>query len=77
MTTVLGGEAVRVGLGADLEYDDAALLRARRETSAAVTIVCTPNNPTGGVLALDAIEELCAAGDGLVVIDEAYHEFHA
>jgi histidinol-phosphate aminotransferase len=75
MTTVLGGEAVRVSLGRELEYDIDALQRARRETSAALTIVCTPNNPTGGVLALDAIEKLCESGDGLVIIDEAYHEF--
>jgi histidinol-phosphate aminotransferase len=75
MTTVLGGEAVRVALGPELEYDVAALRRARREAAAALTIVCTPNNPTGGVLDLCAIEELCADGDGLVVIDEAYHEF--
>ncbi len=75
MTTVLGGEAVRVDLGPDLEYDVEALSRARRESRATVTIACTPNNPTGGVLTLDAIERLCAESDGLVVIDEAYHEF--
>jgi histidinol-phosphate aminotransferase len=75
MTGVLGGEAVRVELGPELEYDAAALSRARREARAAVTIVCTPNNPTGGVLASAEIERLCDEGDGLVVIDEAYHEF--
>jgi len=75
MTNLLGGEAVRVGLGPELEYDVDTLLRARREAVAALTIVCTPNNPTGGVLPLDAIERLCLDGDGLVVIDEAYHEF--
>jgi histidinol-phosphate aminotransferase len=75
MTTVLGGEAVRVGLGPEFEYDVDLLLRARREAAATLTIVCTPNNPTGGVLALDGIERLCADSDGLVVIDEAYHEF--
>jgi histidinol-phosphate aminotransferase len=75
MTTVLGGEAVRVDLGPDLEYDVEALRSARRAAGAAVTIVCTPNNPTGGILPLEAIERLCQDSDGLVVIDEAYHEF--
>ncbi len=75
MTAVLGGEAVRVDLGPDLEYDVDALVTVRRNAGAALTIVCTPNNPTGGLLALDAVERLCSESDGLVVIDEAYHEF--
>lgn len=73
LTTVLGGEAVRVPLTDDLQYDVEALAAARR--SAPVTVVCSPNNPTGGVLAVDEVRRLCADGDGLVVIDEAYHEF--
>jgi histidinol-phosphate aminotransferase len=75
LTALLGGETVSVPLGPDLEYDVEALARARRETGASVTIVCSPNNPTGGVLALDDLRGLCADGDGLVVVDEAYHEF--
>jgi histidinol-phosphate aminotransferase len=75
MTTVLGGEAVRVDLGPDLEYDASALMRVRSESQAALTIVCSPNNPTGGLLGLSDIEQLADSGDGLVVVDEAYHEF--
>jgi histidinol-phosphate aminotransferase len=75
LTSILGGEAVRVPLGPELEYDAGALRRARSETGAGVTIVCSPNNPTGGVLAVEEVERLCADGDGLVVVDEAYHEF--
>ncbi|PYQ54638.1 MAG: histidinol-phosphate transaminase [Acidobacteria bacterium] len=75
LTSILGGQAVRVPLGPDLEYDAEAIARARRGSEAAVTVVCSPNNPTGGILARDAIARLCAEGDGLVVIDEAYHEF--
>jgi len=74
LTRILGGEAERVGLGPDLEYDRAALLLAQA-AAPALTIVCSPNNPTGGVLPLDGVAELCAASAGLVVIDEAYHEF--
>jgi histidinol-phosphate aminotransferase len=40
-----------------------------------VTIACSPNNPTGSSLSLADVERLCRDGDGLVVIDEAYHEF--
>jgi histidinol-phosphate aminotransferase len=75
LTSILGGEAVRVSLGPDLEYDAEAIAQARRRREASVTIVCSPNNPTGGLLDLEAVARLCAEGDGLVVIDEAYHEF--
>jgi len=97
MTTILGGEAVRVpmlrepSLGmtrppaaaqsktlrmtGGFAYDVEALLHSREENRASVTIVCSPNNPTGTILSIADVERLCQAGDGLVVIDEAYHEF--
>lgn len=74
LTAILGGEGVRVSLGPDLDYDVDALAQARRQREAALTIVCSPNNPTGGVVSRDDVARLCE-GDGLVVIDEAYHEF--
>ncbi|MEO6510528.1 MAG: histidinol-phosphate transaminase, partial [Nocardioides sp.] len=41
-----------------------------------VVLVPSPNNPTGTALPLDVVEALCeVAGDGLVVVDEAYAEF--
>jgi len=75
MTRILGGEIVSVPLGPELEFDAGALRQAQRESRAAVTIVCTPNNPTGGILGLPEIERLCDESDGLVVVDEAYHDF--
>ena len=75
LTGILGGEAIRVPLGEDLRYDTTALVEARQRSGAAVTVVCSPNNPTGTSLARPDLERLCQAGDGLVVVDEAYHEF--
>ena len=75
LTKVLGGEAIRVALGPELEYQADELRRVRHELAAPVTIVCSPNNPTGGLLPADEISRLCEDGDGLVVVDEAYHEF--
>ncbi|MET0735324.1 MAG: histidinol-phosphate transaminase [Microbacterium sp.] len=40
-----------------------------------VVFLCAPNNPTGTPLALDVIESVYDATDGVVVVDEAYHEF--
>ncbi|HEU5456745.1 MAG TPA: histidinol-phosphate transaminase [Nocardioides sp.] len=42
----------------------------------AVVLLPSPNNPTGTALPPEAVTGLCeAAGEGLVVIDEAYGEF--
>jgi histidinol-phosphate aminotransferase len=44
------------------------------DTDASVTLVCSPNNPTGNTQSGDAIIGL-AGGEHLVVVDEAYVEF--
>jgi len=79
LTTVLGGRPVRVPLQREADgrfvYDAGALREARRQSQAPLTIVCSPNNPTGTSLPLAEIERLCDDADGLVVVDEAYHEF--
>jgi histidinol-phosphate aminotransferase len=42
----------------------------------AVVLLPSPNNPTGTALPPEAVSMLCdAAGDGIVVVDEAYGEF--
>jgi histidinol-phosphate aminotransferase len=41
-----------------------------------VVFACSPNNPTGNAQPLEALEALCeAAGEALVIVDEAYGEF--
>lgn len=40
-----------------------------------LVVVTSPNNPTGGLFPLDAIEQLCDACPGIVLVDEAYSEF--
>jgi histidinol-phosphate aminotransferase len=43
-----------------------------------LTFITTPNNPTGGAVSIDAIQELANAAKqvgGLLVVDEAYAEF--
>ena len=40
-----------------------------------VIFLCTPNNPTGGLIPQEDIVRIIEATDALVVIDEAYWEF--
>ena len=68
-------ETDATGITGPFVYEVEPLLDARRRSAAPVTIVCSPNNPTGTCLPLADVERLCGDGDTLVVIDEAYHEF--
>jgi histidinol-phosphate aminotransferase len=45
------------------------------ETRPSVVFLTSPNNPTGTAMPLDVIAAVCEAAPGLVVVDEAYHEF--
>ena len=75
VATVLGGKVETVLLTSELSYDSEALLRFIEERQPDVTIICSPNNPTGCVIDDDALRALLESSRGLVVIDEAYHEF--
>ena len=57
-----------------LDLDHARALVTEQRPS--VVLLPSPNNPTGTALPPEAVTALCeAAGDGLVVVDEAYGEF--
>ncbi|MFP4228154.1 MAG: histidinol-phosphate transaminase [Salinivenus sp.] len=60
----------------DLRFDTDGLVRAVRDTEATLTVLATPNNPTGRALTIDEIERIAAASPGVVVVDEAYVEFN-
>lgn len=40
-----------------------------------IIFICSPNNPTGNLIALNDIETILNNFDGIVVIDEAYQDF--
>jgi len=75
VSTVLGGEVLGVPLREDLSFDAAALAQAVKDSSPAVTIICSPNNPTGCRLREQELVELLEVSNGLVAVDEAYFEF--
>jgi len=75
ITVVLGGEVISVPLTESLTYDVSLLRKQIEATTPDVTIVCSPNNPSGCVIDQDDLQSLLEVSRGLVVIDEAYHEF--
>lgn len=65
-----------VGPREDLSFDTEAIIDAVKRTGARVTIVTSPNNPTGKAMPLTEIEQIVEAAPGMVVVDEAYVEFN-
>jgi histidinol-phosphate aminotransferase len=60
----------------DFTVDAETAVAAVRRESPSVIVLASPNNPTGTTLPLEVVEAVCAAaGDGIVVVDEAYAEF--
>ena len=55
----------------ELAVDEDALLAAE----AKIVYLCSPNNPTGTVIAPAVIERIAAGTSGIVILDEAYAEF--
>jgi histidinol-phosphate aminotransferase len=75
LATVLGGEVESIPLTPSLQYDVPRLQKVIEETQPEVTIICSPNNPTGCAISDKDLVDLLRATHGIVVIDEAYHEF--
>lgn len=71
------GALTEVAPRPDLSFDVPALCAALRQVRPTLTVVTTPNNPTGLALPLDAVEDLVRRAEGFVVVDEAYVEFSA
>lgn len=75
ITTVLGGELISLPLTPELTYDVRAIREATKSVSPEVTIICSPNNPTGCVIEKEDLVSLLETSTGLIVVDEAYREF--
>ncbi|HEX2095359.1 MAG TPA: aminotransferase class I/II-fold pyridoxal phosphate-dependent enzyme, partial [Longimicrobiaceae bacterium] len=75
MAEVNGGRVVSVPLDDELRFDVDGIVRAARESDAAIVVLCTPNNPTGSTLAREEIGRIYDETDALVLLDQAYVEF--
>lgn len=60
---------------ADFTIDVAAAVAAVKRLQPDVVLLTSPNNPTGTAVSLDTVAAVCAVAPGVVVVDEAYHEF--
>jgi histidinol-phosphate aminotransferase len=68
----MAGGTIDEIMAIDLHLDRRTILERARH--ARLTWLCNPNNPTGELLPPDFIEEVAAASDGVLAVDEAYFE---
>ncbi len=69
--TMNGGKTQFVDLTDDFQLDVDAMLR----TDAKITLIPSPNNPTGNSFRIRDLEEIITNSKGIVVVDEAYAEY--
>jgi len=74
-TAAAGATAVRVPANPDLSFPTDAVIRAITPRTRMI-FLNTPNNPTGQLISIEDLKRISrAAGNAIVLIDEAYIEF--
>lgn len=77
LADIHGAHKNPVPLGPEFSIPDTAELRRRKQWDfkAALTLVTTPNAPSGRGYSTAELEKLCAVQKGIVILDEAYVDF--
>ncbi|MFA4875910.1 MAG: histidinol-phosphate transaminase [Methanoregula sp.] len=68
-----GAEVITVPREPDFSVDTRKFVRAAK--TAKVSVLCSPNNPTGNATAIDHVVEILEGIEGLLFLDNAYVEF--
>lgn len=74
---IQGAKVVEIPLNGDYDFEAGSFVAAAREVqSLKIAFICTPNNPTGNLVAPETILDVARAlPDTIIVADEAYIEF--
>jgi histidinol-phosphate aminotransferase len=75
IATFVGMNYVGVPLAEDFSLNLPAMLEVVEQEEPALIFLAYPNNPTGDLFDVTAIERIIEAAQGLVVVDEAYYAF--
>ncbi|HPO50539.1 MAG TPA: histidinol-phosphate transaminase, partial [Spirochaetota bacterium] len=70
----LNADIKKIPLNEDFSFRIDEILRESKSPGS-VTVLCSPNNPTGTSLSRNDIETIVKSSEGIVVIDEAYIHF--
>ena len=73
---LFGADLASVPALEDLSFDVDSVIDQVTRRRPALTILATPNNPTGLALPLEEIRRVAEAATGVLLVDEAYAEFN-
>lgn len=74
--SLLGAYVYEYSLDENMTFDVDAFIKLALDEEVKIIIFSTPNNPTGTVVSRENIIKIVEKTDALVVVDEAYYEFH-
>ena len=66
---------IKLPLTNDFQIDLAQSMEALKDSKIKVTLICSPNNPTGNAFPKEVVEQILRSSQSIVVIDEAYIDF--
>jgi histidinol-phosphate aminotransferase len=69
------GRPFPIACSPDLTTDPERCVDVASGCKASLTIVATPNNPTGRSIPFEGLRSIAERTSGILLIDEAYHEF--
>lgn len=75
-TRLMEGIPIEVYGDESFGIETETIIDAAKAEEAKVVFLCNPNNPTGRVMASGEIRQVITKAPGVVVVDEAYFEFH-
>ncbi len=75
LAEALGAPVRNVPMTRSFTVDTDAVIEAVNTTDAAMLVLCSPNNPTGGQIPVPEVERILKSTRALVVLDEAYVHF--
>lgn len=70
----LNADIKTIMLKKDLTFNVDEIIK-ESSSSGTVTIICSPNNPTGTYIAFNDLKRIIKASGGIVIVDEAYIHF--
>ncbi len=77
LARVAGAEVVAMEFNSDWSFPVAEIVEKVHNLRIDLCVLCSPNSPTGAVLANSDLEQILQATAGIVLVDEAYYEFNA
>lgn len=75
LSTALGQVSVKIPLDEEWDLDMDRIKESLSEENPKIVFLSYPNNPTGNCFSEDRILEIIDLSKGIVVVDEAYHDF--